>query len=202
MAKMELNTNKGKKMDFKPKEKRKAKAPSTEYQAAMKKQKQTFLYNTSDDFYAMVCFYNYDEQNRFFDLLGLEKARFTSGYKFEEAMKPYVSEKKLAFKAQNRVQCMVYPDPLQTVPYVEGLSPSEFVLYEWDALMALFALREPEENTDYIVDSGIYSVIVWDTMEHRDSAAQKLGLLKYGIKYLDGSRMIKDWEKSLAKPSK
>ena len=173
--------------DFSSKKTRASRVQTSDYASRAKQEQKRFRLATCTAFYVMVCFATEDDLRAFQDKLG-DSRKYIPGRDVEDKI--------AAFPTHNRdwrtkTVGGVAPDPLANVEYTDGL--------EVDCKRELVALQSAFGSVDmrpdraaHVADSPYWFVIVCKDDDDMLRFLTEYKLLRYGDKYLDGSKWLHD----------
>ena len=175
----------------KPEEKKELKEltqEEKEYRERSRKERERFDLHTDTEFWMAICFKTFAEREEFLEMFDLPDGLiFGEEFKAKLAKtKPEKSKRQITPKGIVRPSKLKLFDDIEYTGYFAlDLREETFKIYD------TFRDLEPEENTKQLTDSGIYTVIYFESRQDIENTLQDLQILKYGDKYLDGSRWLK-----------
>ena len=183
--------------DFKKPEKRKKNGnDGSDFAKAREHEAFLFARDTDGEFFLCPCFRSEDERIRFADILGAPHRRFVKYEEIAEGMERFrPKQKKKVFPRQFKHMTRT-PDPWADLEPTDDLE-ADCIREAYVLLDALKNVKPPDPLVE-IIDSDIWTCIVFDSSDDAVAFVDDFMLGKFGDKYMDGSGWLEMMESATA----
>lgn len=178
--------------EFKKPEKKGRTNDGSDFAKAREHEAELFMRDTDGEYFLCPCFRSEDERIRFADILGAPHRRYILSSEIAEGMERFrPKQKKKVFARQ--FKCMSRtPDPLAGFESCGDLQ-QDCINEAYMLLEAMQNVKPPDPLIE-VVDSDIWTCIVFENSADAIAFVDDYMLGKFGDKYMDGSGWLEMME--------